>query len=181
MEEYILIAKVQNGDKDAFQKLIGLYYPYVFKFLLQLSGDETLSQDLTQDTFVKVIQNIDRYDLHGKGSFSTYVMTIAKHLYIDYLRKNKYLLINWEEQETTDPMNVGELVATQLEFEQVAIILKELPPEQAEPIRMKYLEQMTLSQIARQLNTQPKTIKSRIHGGMVKMRKLLRAGGKKDG
>ena len=176
MEERNLIIKAQSGDKDAFQKLISLYYPYVYHFLQQLCADEILAQDLTQDTFVKVIQNIERYDPDGKGRFSTYVVTIAKHLYIDHVRKNKYILINWEQQDTPDPVSVGELVADQITLEQVRQVIQGLPPEQAEPIRMKYLEEMTLAQIAKRLRIEPKTIKSRIHSGMVKLRQILKGG-----
>lgn len=54
MNEKTLIHKCQNGEKSAFEELIRHYYPYVSGFLLKLCGDETSSQDLTQDTFLKM-------------------------------------------------------------------------------------------------------------------------------
>ena len=52
--------------------------------------------------------------------------------------------------------------------------METLPPEQALAIRLKYVEDMTLAQIAEHFGVQPKTIKSRIHDGTAKLRKKLK-------
>ena len=57
-------------------------------------------------------------------------------------------------------------------------LIEKLPPKQAIAIKLKHLEKMTLEQIARHQNTEPKTIKSRIHSGMTKLRnEFLKGGG----
>ncbi|MDP4121293.1 MAG: sigma-70 family RNA polymerase sigma factor, partial [Bacillota bacterium] len=99
MDEYSLIVSAQNGEKEAFQRLIALYYPYISKFLMKLCKDEILSEDLTQDTFVKLIRGIDHFDIHGRASFSTYATTAARNCYIDYLRRNKQIYLSIEEFE----------------------------------------------------------------------------------
>jgi len=86
LDEYSLIILAQNGEKDAFQSLVVLCYPHVSKFLIKLCGDETLSEDLIQETLLKLVRSIDRFDFNGKISFSTWVMTIAKNCYLDHLR-----------------------------------------------------------------------------------------------
>ena len=93
MENEKLICKCQQEDKQAFQSLISKYHPFVYKFLIRLTEDKTLAEDLTQDTFVKIIRGIDRFDIHGKAKFSTYIIVIAKNCYIDNLRKYLFYII----------------------------------------------------------------------------------------
>jgi RNA polymerase sigma-70 factor (ECF subfamily) len=175
-----LILSCQNGEKQAFSDLIALYYPYVSKFLLKLTSNENISEDLTQDTFLKLIRGIDRFDIYGKATFATYLMTIAKHCYVDYLRKDKHIMLCIDDQEIADKVTVEHKVLKEIEVSAIMKSVDALPWEQAQAIKLKYLEQLTLQEIAEKFNTQPKTIKSRIHGGMVKLRKGLGKGGNQD-
>lgn len=51
MNEKEIIKRCQSGDRTAFDELIRAFYPYVTKYLLKLTHDETLTEDLTQDVF----------------------------------------------------------------------------------------------------------------------------------
>lgn len=181
MNDAKLILACQNGEKQAFNDLIILYYPYVSKFLLKLTGNETISEDLTQDTFLKLINSIDSFDVYGKATFATYLIAIAKHCYVDYLRKNKNILLSIDDQKIVDTWAVENKVLIEIEATEMIKAIDTLPWEQAQAIKLKYLEQLTLQEIAEKFNTQPKTIKSRIHYGMVKLRKCLEKGGNENG
>lgn len=93
MKDNRLIKKCQEGEKEAFQELISKYHTYVYKFLIRITGDEYLAEDLTQETFIKLIRNIEKFDIYGKASLSTYIITISRNCYIDYLRKQKKLVM----------------------------------------------------------------------------------------
>ena len=69
------------------EKIYRDYYDIVFKYVLCLTHDKDLSEDITQETFVKMIKNIDKFE--GKSKLSSWLCEIAKNLWIDYLRKNK--------------------------------------------------------------------------------------------
>lgn len=71
MNEKALIKKCQRGDKQAFEELIRLYYDYVSGFLLKTTMDSTLSEDLTQETFLKMIRSIEKFDPDGSAAFGT--------------------------------------------------------------------------------------------------------------
>lgn len=71
MNEKALIKKCQRGDKQAFEELIRLYYDYVSGFLLKTTMDSTLSEDLTQETFLKMIRSIEKFDPSGSAAFGT--------------------------------------------------------------------------------------------------------------
>ena len=72
-----------------------------------------------------------------------------------------------------DERNVADEVEQKLRYEQLLTAMDSLPPEQALAIRLKYVEDLTLAQIAERIGVQPKTVKSRIHDGTVKLRKKL--------
>lgn len=171
MNEKALIKGCQRGDRQAFDQLIRLYYDYVSGFLLKTTGDETLTEDLTQETFLKMIRGVENFDPKGSAGFGTWLITIAKNCYIDHLRRNRVYLEEIETLPLEDGRNMAEEVERKIEYEQLLDQLETLPPEQALAIRLKYVEDMTLEQIAQRFGVAPKTIKSRIHDGTVKLRK----------
>ena len=59
----------------------------VTSYLLRLCGNQQLAEELTQETFYQAVRCIGRFD--GKSSISTWLCSIARHLYYDYLRKQK--------------------------------------------------------------------------------------------
>lgn len=81
MNEKDLVKKSQNGDRKAFEDLIRMFYPYVSGFLLKNTNNSDLAEDLTQETFLKMVQNIEKYDLKSKAGFGTWLITIAKNCY----------------------------------------------------------------------------------------------------
>lgn len=69
------------------EKIYREYYDTVFKYLFCLTHDKDISEDLVQETFIRMIKNIDKFE--GKSKLSSWLCEIAKNLWIDYLRKNK--------------------------------------------------------------------------------------------
>ena len=175
MHEAALIKKCQRGDRQAFEELIRRYYRYVSGFLLRTTADETLAEDLTQDTFLKMIRNIETYDPGGSAGFGTWLITIARNCYIDHLRRNRVCPEDIDALTLADSRDVADEVGQHLAYEQVLAAIGTLPPEQGLAIRLKYEEELTLAEIAERFNVPPKTVKSRIHDGKVKLRKLLKS------
>lgn len=100
MNEKALIKRCRHGDREAFDELIRLYYDYVSGFLLKATENETLCEDLTQETFLKMIRSIEKFEPDGSAAFGTWLITIAKNCYIDHLRRNR---IHFEDIETLQP------------------------------------------------------------------------------
>ena len=172
-----IIKRCQMGDKEAFQELISEYHPFVYKFLYKLSENEEVAKDLTQDTFIKVIKNIEKFEIKGSAKFSTYIITISKNLYIDYLRQEKRILLNIPIDQYPNLKDINtdieEAVIDKLCRQDVIENMNKLTEEQKIAIKMKYIEGLTLKEIGTVLNVEPKTIKSRIHNGIVKLRKMF--------
>lgn len=173
MQEKEIILRCQKGDKSAFHELIAYYYPYVTKFLLNLTRNPHLTEDLVQDTFIRMIRGIDKFNPNKKVAFSTYLMTIAKNLYLDYLRKEAVCLKTQLDKSFPSDFNLEEKIILNIECQAASHILKSLPASQADAIQLKYLEQLSLNEIAVKLGCESKTVKSRIHNGMLSLRKKL--------
>ena len=105
---------------------------------------------------------------------------LAKNCYIDHLRRNRIRLEDIDSLPLEDERSVADEVERKLRYEQLLAALDTLPPEQALAIRLKYVEDMTLAQIAERFGVPPKTVKSRIHDGTVKLRKKLNFKGRTD-
>lgn len=116
MNEKELLKRCKNGEKEAFDELIRTFYSYVTKYLLKLTRDENLSEDLTQDVFLKVIRTIEDYKTDGKASFATYIITIAKNTFIDYTRRSRIIFSEISETEIPSGENPENKVLTNLEY-----------------------------------------------------------------
>lgn len=174
MNEKELLKRCKNGEKEAFDELIRTFYPYVTKYLLKLTRDENLSEDLTQDVFLKVIRTIEDYKTDGKASFATYIITIAKNTFIDYTRRSRIIFSEISETEIPSGENPENKVLTNLEYDEIVKYIDSLPPNQANVIRLKYIDEYTLKKIENITGIPQKTVKSRIHEGTKKLRSLLK-------
>ncbi len=173
MNEKNLIKKCLRGDREAFDRLIRLYYDYVYGFLLKTTRNKELTEDITQETFLKAVQNIEKFDCSAKASFGTWLVTIARHSYIDCLRKRRISFSDTDDISLKDETDIAEEIERKIQCEEIAAAAKTLPQKQEIVIRLKYSEGLTTNEIAERLGIEPKTVKSRIHDATVKLRKML--------
>ena len=97
LDEIRLLSQCALADnRDAFGRLVEAYQPRVRRFLLNLTtGDEMLTDDLAQETFIKAYVNITKF--RGMASFSTWLMRIAYNVFYDEVRKRKVETVSFEE------------------------------------------------------------------------------------
>lgn len=176
MNEKALVKKSQRGDRAAMEDLIRQYYDYVSGFLLKTTCDELLTEDLTQETFLKMIRSIETFDPGGRAAFGTWLIAIAKNCYIDHLRRSRIRFEDIDELPLADDGTLTESVERKLQYEALLAAIETLPPEQGTAIRLKYVDDLTLEQIGARLSVPAKTVKSRIHDGTVKLRKKFGVG-----
>ncbi len=81
------IKRIAKGEKKALEELFLLYKEKVFRMALAVSGDRFLSEDVVQETFLRVQQNAKSYQF--RNSEREWIMTIAHNIAIDILRKRK--------------------------------------------------------------------------------------------
>lgn len=86
-EDLVIVRKIQGGDVDAFDTLILKYRERVYSVIYNLTSNREDTSDLTQETFIKAFQSINRFK--GNSSFFTWLYRIALNTSLTYLRKNK--------------------------------------------------------------------------------------------
>ena len=94
----LLAAKCTKGDNRAREQLYKDYAARVYMLCMRYTGDFTLAEDLMQDCFIRIFDNIRKYD-SSKASLKTWISRITVNLLIDHLRRNKkFIFVSIDEQ-----------------------------------------------------------------------------------
>ncbi len=167
------IKLAQEGDQHAFRYLLEFFWNDVYGFMLQRTQNENEAEDLTIRCFGKAFEKIMTYnEAYG---FKTWLTTIAKNLHIDQLRKKSNTNITTEAsqevaQKIADsaPSPEDDLIRKQ-RLETLLNTIKNLKPRYREVIQLKYLQELSIKQMAEKLNSSESTVKVKL----MRARKLL--------
>lgn len=173
IEDYILIRKIKSGDTEAWDKLVNKYYNQIFSFCVRRClGDRVLASDLTQDIFLKVIENIEKYKFNGK--FFNYLFTITVNTCNNYYNKKKFTQSEFDEKVLNlDSETISANLITQENVNQIQVALNTLPDIQREALILKYYHGFKVKDVAKINGTSVATSQSRINQGLKKLSKLL--------
>ncbi|CDE91318.1 dNA-directed RNA polymerase specialized sigma subunit sigma24 homolog [Clostridium sp. CAG:389] len=174
MEDKELIYKIQHGNKELLEILIEKYYDDIYRFCYYKTGNSSLSYDLTQETFLKLIKYIGTYKHRGK--FKSYLITISMNVCNTYFDENKVELEELDDNQTYKENDSNELSRIE-QKNSIDKALKELPEKQKEVIILKYYEDLKIKDISKILDEKVPTIKSRLKQGIEKLSRYL---GKED-
>lgn len=169
--EQLLIRQAQQGDSAALASLMHEHYSFVFKYLLKISMDPKMAEDLAQDTMVRCIERIDRYD--GSSAFSSWLITIATRLFIDKTRRKKRER-SWIKQEEGARRLRWHYEHHQESWSDLLEQLSRLPTDQRIAILLKHYYGYTYDEIGSMLKIPPGTVKSRVSCGLSELRKEAR-------
>ncbi|HLN64590.1 MAG TPA: RNA polymerase sigma factor SigY [Symbiobacteriaceae bacterium] len=159
-----LIAKAQRGDQVALARLLQANYLAVKKYLVTVSFNRTLAEDLTQETMIRAISRIGQYS--GRAKFTTWLISIATNLYMDHLRHQQRER-RLEEELAFDPPPGG----LEPEWAEAMERLQALPRDVALPVVLKHYYGYTYEEIAEWMGIPEGTVKSRIFNGVRALRK----------
>jgi RNA polymerase sigma-70 factor, ECF subfamily len=163
---------LRRQDPDLLDRLIEQYQHRLLRYLVYLSGNRELAEDLFQETWIRVLERGHQYD--GKHEFSTWLYAVARNLTIDYLRKKSPLsldgLMEDEEHaplEPADPRPMAwELVQQHEQAERVSAALLSIPAEYRETVVLRFQEGLALDEISKVTRSPLGTVKSRLYRGL---------------
>lgn len=170
MSETELIRRARKKDKQAFAELFRIHYAFLFHYLLKLTLSKEVAEDVAQDAMLKAYLHMNSYT--GASSFSTWLITIAGRSYLDRLRKEKREKA-WLLQEQ---VNKSRQLAWQLQGknEQWSDLLEKfsrLKPDLRMAVVLKHYYGYSYDEIAEMTGVRSGTIKSRVHAGIIELRK----------
>ncbi|KRF38606.1 RNA polymerase subunit sigma [Paenibacillus sp. Soil787] len=172
LEENELIRQAIRGDNAALSLLLQQHYAFVYKYLLKITLNPPMAEDITQETMIRCIEKIKLYN--GKSKFSSWLVTIATHLFIDQGRRRKREK-RWQEQEQQQSLRQMQWQAGHQHeaWPDVLNALAELPQESRIPVILKHYYNYTYEEIGQMLSIAEGTAKSRVHHALKQLRKEL--------
>ena len=159
-------------NKKAFDQLVRKYQSPVRRFFLnQTLGDEQLSDDLAQETFIKAYVNITKFK--GMASFSTWLMRIAYNVFYDEVRSRKVT----EDVDTSASAARQSTTASESLKMDIYAALALLKPDERTCITLQLIDGYPVDQIAKVTGIPGNTVKSHLHRGKEKMANYLKQNG----
>jgi len=163
---------LRRRDPDLLDRLIEQYQHRLFRYLVYLSGNRELAEDLFQETWIRVLERGHQYD--GKHEFSTWLYAVARNLTIDYLRtKRPFSLDGLMEDEEHAPLEPAdtrpmawEVVQQHEQAERISAALVSIPAEYRETVVLRFQEGLALDEIATITGKKLGTVKSRLYRGL---------------
>jgi RNA polymerase sigma-70 factor, ECF subfamily len=181
-----VVVYAQQGREDAYRELISRYERPVFSLIFRMVRDKETAEDLAQETFIKVLNNIDRYLPEFK--FSSWLFKIANNITIDFLRRRQIDTISIEgapDAVTAESKRAtaialasgGESPLQELESkelgEQIERAIGKLRPEYRACILLRHVEDYSYDEIAEIVKLPLGTVKTYIHRARAELRDAL--------
>ncbi len=162
-----------RADRQAFVALFEHFAPRVKSYMLRLGAAPPLAEELAQETLLTVWRKAAAFD-RAKAAPSTWIFTIARNLRIDAARRVRRSdpLDDPSDEQDAEPTPDAAL-ATAQSVDRIRAALADLPPEQAEVVRLSFFSDKPHSEIAEQLGLPLGTVKSRLRLAMGRLRDLL--------
>lgn len=163
---------LRRQDADLLDHLIEQYQHRLLRFLVYLTRDREIAEDLFQETWLRVLERGGQYD--GKHNFSTWLFAVARNLAIDALRRKKPTSLDrlaTDDHAPLDIPNTGQasafdLVAEEEQGERINRALNGIPSEYREALVLRFHEELSLEEIAAITRAPLGTVKSRIYRGL---------------
>ncbi len=163
---------LRRRDPDLLDRLIEQYQHRLLRYLVYLSGNRELAEDLFQETWIRVLERGHQYD--GRHEFSTWLYAVARNLTIDYWRKKNPVSVDWltedEESARFEPADTRllawELIAQHEQAERISVALVGIPAEYREVIVLRFQDGLALGEIATVTGAPLGTVKSRLYRGL---------------
>ena len=169
-EEQTWVLQAQQGDDEAFTRLVETYQTPVFNLCYRMLGEPELAEDAAQEAFLRAYQHMHRYD--QKRPFATWLLSIAAHYCIDRLRRKKFIGFSMDaEDEDGNTFELPDLDAPNPEIEsikgqtndRVHSMLDGLDETDRAAIIMRYWYDYSEKEIAASLQLTVSAVKSRLH------------------
>jgi RNA polymerase sigma-70 factor, ECF subfamily len=190
IDDAVLVEMCRRGDSAAMERLILKYQNRIYNTILKICANTEDAAELTQDTFVKVIENIDKFE--GRSGFYTWAFRIAVNLTLNYCKRNVQLgfrsLENSDDEHdergktalkeflTDESSPDPAAVVVNKELAEIAVkALMKLDDWQRAVIVLRDIEGMNYAQIADVLGIEHGTVKSRLSRARNALREILEA------
>ena len=180
LSDAILVKKYVSGEESALTILIERHQARIYNFIYSKIQDRDLSDDIFQDTFIKVIKTLKTKSYNEEGKFLPWVMRIAHNLVVDYFRKTKKMQMQRDSGEysvfsflfESSPNIESQMITEQVELDLTRLI-DELPDDQKEVLLMRIYQDMSFKEISDLTGVSINTALGRMRYALMNLRKVI--------
>jgi len=177
----ILVKNYISGSEKALEILVLRHKSRVYNFIYSKVLDGDLSEDIFQDTFIKVIRTLRKGTYNEEGKFLPWLMRIAHNLIIDHFRKSNRMPKFESKDKEFDIFSMlkdsSRNAEKQLILDQISMdvrkLVDELPVDQKEVVLMRLYRDMSFKEIAENTNVSINTALGRMRYAIINLRRLV--------
>ena len=174
-----LVKKYLSGDNTSFEVLLTRHKSRLFAFIMSKIKNRDIAEDIFQDTFIKVINSLQRGRYNEEGKFLPWIMRIAHNLVIDHFRKESKM----KNIRPNDNFNIFDVINDGSRGQDEEMIrkrvhsdlnklIKDLPDDQMEVLKMRYFEDMSFKKISEITGVSINTALGRMRYALINLRNL---------
>ena len=173
LTESQLVARSQEGDKEAFGELVRRYQRLVVGIAYRMSGDASLAEDAAQDAFLRAWRQLSRFQYRGRGSFRAWLCRIVTNITTDRLRRARPM-VSLDALSLPGGPGPDETYLRNEEAQRVREAVLRLPEASRAALILREYEGLSYREIAEALNIPLGTVMSRLNYARKKLRQELR-------
>jgi RNA polymerase sigma-70 factor (ECF subfamily) len=160
-----LIELANKGYSEAFEALYSRYRDWVYRLAWRFTGNKTDALDVLQETFIYLLSKFPGFEL--TSSMTTFLYPAVRHISITISSKKGRIKT---DEELLDESIAPISQEKELSRSELAAVMAILPDEQSEVLLMRFVDDMSLQEIAAALNIPLGTVKSRLHNSLQTLR-----------
>ncbi len=176
----VLISNYINGDEYALSLLIEKHQSKIYGFIYSKVSDKDITDDIFQDTFMKVIRTLKSNSYNEEGKFLPWVMRIAHNLIVDYFRNNKKMPIQRDTEDFSvfsvlqdgSPNIEAQIIDLQIEND-LKKVIEELPEDQKQVLVMRIYQDLSFKEISEITGVSINTALGRMRYALMNLRKII--------
>ncbi|MGI9517918.1 MAG: RNA polymerase sigma factor [Pirellulaceae bacterium] len=188
-----LLESAQSGDRTAIQQLLYVHYDYVHRHIArQIGRNDSLgvdTEDLLQEVFVYAIRDLQQCQAENEAMFRGWLRSITQNRIRDNIKhrrrkKRNGKIVAASNEETGSRLNLVELLPGDQETPSVRVATGEatrtldvwlatLPDQQRDAVRLRYMERLSLQEIAEKMNKTEASVRGLLHRAKQRLRELM--------
>jgi len=175
LTEKIVILKALNGDKEAFSYIFDKYHKKIYRFILFKVSNQETAEDLTSQVFLQVWEFI--FNKNKVKELQAFIYQVARNKIVDFYRtkEKEELPLIYENQEINHSLKIdqNELLKENLDSETLKKIINQLKGNYREVIILRFVEDYSISEIAKILNKSKANVRVLLHRAIKELKDLL--------
>ncbi len=175
-----LVKDYINGKELAIELLIKRHQQRLYSFIYSKVQNRDITEDIFQDTFIKVIRTLKKGNYNEEGKFLPWVMRISHNLIIDFFRKKNRMpkFNNTDDFDIFSVLADGALnIENRIIKEQILLavrdLVNQLPEEQKEVLKMRIYNDMSFNEISENTGVSINTALGRMRYALINLRKII--------